>query len=93
MTAPSDRDLLGLLRTALSEVIRDLRAPPEFLDLKAVAKLTGLSKRFLESEIAGGRLRVHRFGRAVRVSRDSLDRWIGAGFFKDKKKGIECLLS
>ena len=41
-----------------------------------VTRLTSLGRSTIYNEIAAGRLRAVRIGRAVRVRRDDLDRWL-----------------
>ena len=41
-----------------------------------VTRLTNLGRSTIYNEIAAGRLRAVRIGRAVRVRRDDLDRWL-----------------
>ncbi len=41
-----------------------------------VTTLTSLGRSTIYSEIAAGRLRAIKIGRAVRVRRDDLDRWL-----------------
>lgn len=58
-------------------IARVAAAPlPELLTLKQVAALLGLSLRTLMTMRAAGRLRVLRFGRAVRVEPAEVERLI-----------------
>lgn len=49
---------------------------PELLTLQDVAQRCRLGRTLLYEEIGAGRLRVVRFGRAVRVRSDDLAAWI-----------------
>jgi excisionase family DNA binding protein len=49
-----------------------------FLSVAEVATLLGLSVRHLRREIVEGHLTVHRFGKAVRISREDLDAYVRA---------------
>lgn len=46
---------------------------PLFLTIRQASHEWGVSDRFVERLIADGTLEVHRFGRAVRIKRDTLD--------------------
>jgi excisionase family DNA binding protein len=41
-----------------------------------VTRLTNLGRSTIYNEIAGGRLRAIKIGRAIRIRRDDLDRWL-----------------
>ena len=59
--------------------IEQERRPIEPVLLKihpGVTRLTSLGRTTIYNEIAAGRLRAVRIGRAVRVRRDDLDRWL-----------------
>ena len=47
-----------------------------FLNLNQVSDLSGFSRRYVETEVAAGRLQVHRFGTSVRVSLRDFDAWV-----------------
>ncbi|WP_183267499.1 helix-turn-helix domain-containing protein [Acidocella aromatica] len=49
---------------------------PAFLTVEAAAELLGLSLATVRRAIRNGELRVHRFGRAVRISRESFETYI-----------------
>ena len=48
----------------------------DFLTVGQVARLLQISEREVRRWIATGALRVHRFGRAIRISREDLDDFI-----------------
>ena len=50
---------------------------PRLYTVPQVVYQTNLSRSTIYSEIAAGRLRVVKLGRAVRVPAEELDRWIG----------------
>ncbi len=52
------------------------RVVPKFLSVPVIEDQTGLSKNTLRRAIARGELKVHRFGRAVKVSAEDLARWL-----------------
>jgi excisionase family DNA binding protein len=62
----------------METVVRErLRDEPVLLRIHPDAtRLTNLGRTTLYAEIAAGRLRAVRFGRAVRIRRDDLDAWI-----------------
>lgn len=49
---------------------------PLLLRIDDVVALTNLGRTTVYNEIAAGRLRAVHFGRAVRVRRDDLERWL-----------------
>jgi excisionase family DNA binding protein len=52
---------------------------PQFLTIDQVAQEIGCTRRFLETRIKDGELRVFRpSARLVRIRRDELERWIEA---------------
>lgn len=68
---------LGFRRTLSMETERrEARLEPVLLRVPDAVRLTNLSRSLLYVEIQSGRLPVVRFGRAVRVRRDDLLRWI-----------------
>lgn len=48
-----------------------------FLSVDDVAQELGVSPKHVRRAIARGELRVHRFGRAIRVAPDDLERYVG----------------
>ena len=48
------------------------------LTIKQVGQACGLSRSFIYQQIASGLLRPTYFGRAVRIHRDELNRWIAS---------------
>jgi len=49
---------------------------PAFLTVEAAAELLGLSLATVRRAIRNGDLQVHRFGRAIRISRESFETYI-----------------
>src|SRR5262245_11076678 len=64
------------LEVQMDETSERRAEPPELLTLQDVAVRCRLGRTLLYEEIGAGRLRVVRFGRAVRVRSDDLAAWI-----------------
>ena len=70
--------LAGLVEMIASAVVAKLRDgnQPRLLTVAEAAKYISLSERSVRSMIASGTLPATREGRAVRLDRQALDRWI-----------------
>jgi excisionase family DNA binding protein len=51
-------------------------ASPRMLTLKEAAQELGICRRSVERHIERGELRVHRFGRAVRIDKSDLETFV-----------------
>ena len=51
---------------------------PELLTIDEFCKLTSTGKTKVNEEIYAGRLKAVRYGRCIRISRDSMHEWINA---------------
>lgn len=47
-----------------------------FLSVNAVAEELGVSSKHVRRMIDRGDLRIHRFGKVIRIARDDLDRYV-----------------
>jgi excisionase family DNA binding protein len=64
------------MQTALTEPEVNRQEPLLLRIHPDATRLTNLGRTTLYAEIASGRLRAIKFGRAVRIRRDDLDAWI-----------------
>jgi excisionase family DNA binding protein len=64
------------MQTAITETKSETQEPLLLRIHPDATRLTSLGRTTLYAEIAAGRLRAVKFGRAVRIRRDDLDAWI-----------------
>lgn len=55
---------------------QDSRTLPEYLTVKEICEAMKLSKHTVYRKIESGELEAKRFGRSVRITRESFDRYI-----------------
>ena len=63
---------------------------PEFYSIKQAAQRLGVSRWFIYDEIRAGRLVAHKVGRAVRIHKDDLGRYLAANVIEPVEPLVVC---